>query len=242
MLFFCVTGWCRVLVQGLCGARLLQFYGGGNESCYVIVPVYSYSPGSNCFIVADDGSAVLVDSGIDPGPALRRISELSLTLDALINTHAHYDHVKGNLAVVESTGADVVASRRTAEVLSAGNNQFILSELFGDLLEPMAVDETLGDGDTFAVGELVLEALETPGHSEGSICLYCASEKALFTGDTVFADGVGRTDLPGGSYDALNTSLERLISFAHGHDVEAVYPGHGPAGEASSLARNHAAL
>lgn len=208
----------------------------------MIVPVYSYSSGSNCFIVADGGSAVLVDSGIDPEPALRTISELSLTLDALINTHAHYDHVKGNLGVVESTGADVVASRRTAEILSSGNNQFILAELFGDLIEPMPVDRTLGEGDTVAVGDLSLGVLETPGHSEGSICLYCAAEKALFTGDTVFADGVGRTDLPGGSYEVLKKSFERLMDFADDHDVDSLYPGHGPAGDASSLARNHAAF
>ncbi|MFH1722075.1 MAG: MBL fold metallo-hydrolase [Candidatus Altiarchaeota archaeon] len=205
----------------------------------MIVPLISYSSGSNCFLVYDQGNSVVVDSGIDPEPVLRAISELRITLDSLINTHAHYDHVKGNEKLVESSGCEVFVHKIDAEVLESGNDTFILSELFGDLIGPQSVDRKLKGGDELKIGGLSLMVLHTPGHTKGSICLYCPKEKALFTGDTVFSDGVGRTDLPGGDFGELKKSMEKLISFSEEFEVEKIFPGHGPVGKVGDIQNNY---
>jgi glyoxylase-like metal-dependent hydrolase (beta-lactamase superfamily II) len=91
-----------------------------------------------------------------------------------------------------------------------------------------AVDAALADGEAFAVGALEARVIHTPGHSAGSCCVFFPSEKVLFTGDTLFAGSVGRTDLPGGDFDALDRSIREKL-FTLGDDVR-FFPGHGPGG------------
>ncbi|MFC2154219.1 MBL fold metallo-hydrolase [Candidatus Altiarchaeota archaeon] len=205
----------------------------------MIAPVLSYSMGSNCFLVAGRSRAVLIDSGIDPEPVFRQISELKITLDSLINTHAHYDHVKANPMVVEKTGCDVFIHELDAAPLLDGDNSYLLGGLFGDPLGPLEVDRKLRNGEVLDLGGSSIEIIHTPGHTRGSICLYCKGEKALFTGDAVFADGVGRTDLPGGSFQDLKNSLEVLIQFTEENEVEKIFPGHGPIGEVGDIDKNY---
>jgi glyoxylase-like metal-dependent hydrolase (beta-lactamase superfamily II) len=95
--------------------------------------------------------------------------------------------------------------------------------MFGEKLEPISVARELQEGDKIELGELTLKVLHTPGHTAGSICLY-EPQQRLFSGDTIFSDGVGRTDLPTGDVTALHNSIEGLLKL----DVQNIYPGHGP--------------
>ncbi len=138
----------------------------------------------------------------------------------VVNTHGHFDHVGGNgyflNAKVAIHGAD-------ADVLERGDQELSNATFFDGKLHPKKPDRILKEGDRLEPDRVSLEVIHTPGHSPGSICLYDKGKKILFTGDTVFADGVGRTDLPGGDPKALEQSLQRLLKL----DVEKLLPGHG---------------
>jgi glyoxylase-like metal-dependent hydrolase (beta-lactamase superfamily II) len=110
--------------------------------------------------------------------------------------------------------------------------------MFGfDPVEPPSLDARHEDGDTFSVGECEAKVIHTPGHSPGSSCLWFAEEKVLFSGDTLFSGSVGRTDLPGGDFDALFRSIKEKL-FALGDDVR-FYPGHGPSGSLGDERRSN---
>lgn len=99
------------------------------------------------------------------------------------------------------------------------------------------VDQRLKDGDVIEIAGVKLEVIHTPGHTEGSICLYEPQSKALFSGDTVFADGIGRTDLPGGNWNDIGNSLKRLISLNETRGIDKIYPGHGGLGSGDNIER-----
>jgi glyoxylase-like metal-dependent hydrolase (beta-lactamase superfamily II) len=113
----------------------------------------------------------------------------------------------------------------------------VLSRLFNSPFPLFGVGRTVVDGDVLDLGGVGLEVLHTPGHTPGSICLYDRVDGVLFTGDTVFAEGVGRTDFAGGDAGALRESLERLVGFCEENGVEKIYPGHGPEGTPEDIRR-----
>ncbi len=138
----------------------------------------------------------------------------------IINTHCHFDHVGGNGYFLN---AKVAIHEADAKVLEKGDGELSNANFFDGKLHPRKPDRILKEGDKLDPDKLDLEVIHTPGHSPGSICLYDKKRKILFTGDTVFSDGVGRTDIAGGDSKELESSLQRLLKF----DVEKILPGHG---------------
>jgi hydroxyacylglutathione hydrolase len=137
-------------------------------------------------------------------------------IEWVINTHAHFDHVGGNGYFFD---AKTAIHELDAPVLENGDDELSFAGFFNGKMKARKVDRKLKDGDQING----FRVIHTPGHSPGSICLYDEKDRVLFSGDTVFAEGVGRTDLPGGSGDELKKSLEKL----RGLRVDKLLPGHG---------------
>ena len=179
--------------------------------------------GTNCYLLADEEAkqCAVIDPGDYGAGVAREVSASGYALTAIFLTHGHYDHTGGVEALLkEFPDTPVYLSRKDQYAGDA-----YLQQLFP--LIPGCRD--YGEGDTFAIGNLTVTVMSTPGHSEGSVTLRC--ENALFCGDTLFAGSCGRTDLPGGDWQTINLSLERLAELEGDFTV---YPGHG---ESTTLAR-----
>jgi hydroxyacylglutathione hydrolase len=183
---------------------------------------------SNCHLVADtkSGDALLIDPG-DDSPEIASLREPGgFRVTRIVCTHGHIDHVMG--------GAPARALFGSPLWLHAGDVPWLLKlpaqvAMFGfDLPAVPQVDHRPADGELFTVGGQEVRVIHTPGHSPGSICLWFAAAKVLFTGDTLFTGSVGRTDLPGGDTQALVRSIRERL-FPLGDDVR-FFPGHGPSG------------
>lgn len=192
---------------------------------------------SNIYLIIDEVIALIdTGTGMNFETVKRNLSKFNLTandVELIINTHCHYDHVGGDRDFIEASGCEVAIHELEAELLRKGDCVITLVGVFGKRLEPIEVARELHDGDRVKLGELTLEVLHTPGHTQGSISLYEPERKILFSGDTLFCDGVGRTDLPTSDGKALANSLRRFAKL----EVERLYPGHGPFAEKG--ARRH---
>jgi hydroxyacylglutathione hydrolase len=179
---------------------------------------------TNVHILADSRSreAIAIDTAI---PSLDWIAgELAArdwTLKLIVSTHGHWDHIGDNAAVADHTGAVIAAHPADRERLT---NPEPLYAPFDIPPSVPAVD--LAEGGVVRFGEIRLRVLHTPGHTEGSVCLIAEDQGLLFSGDTLFAAGWGRVDLPGGDADAMVQSLIRLAGL---EDHIGVFPGHGRA-------------
>jgi len=193
------------------------------------VHIYSFAGGpidALCYLVADErsGEAIIIDAPGDiAGEVLERARVLGVRVTAIVATHGHFDHILDLAELKARTGAPVAVHRADAAMLERPS-----TEPFPLPIEIPAVipDRLLAEGDTVTIGAVAFKVLWTPGHTPGSICLHSEAERVLFTGDTLFAGGWGRTDLPGGSVDDLERSLRRLGGLPA--DTR-VFPGHGPA-------------
>ena len=172
---------------------------------------------ANCYVVYDEGSraAVVIDPGGNAAKIKRTLEEKGLRLAAIIHTHDHWDHTAGTDALQKATGAPLY--RHPEDPKSGLLNRSRKSD------QEKIFD--LADGQELVFGPLKFQVLHTPGHSRGHICL--SAEGELFSGDLLFQDGVGRTDLKGGSERELIKSLNQRL--AHLPDQTVVHPGHGPA-------------
>ena len=182
----------------------------------------------NMYVILGSERTALVDTGtgFQIGPYLDGIEKAlgGRALDYVFITHRHYDHVGGLSSVISKFHPnEVVAGETDAVPLREGDSQSTLGTKFGGQIPPMDV-KGARDGDVFDLGDCRLRVIETPGHTSGSICLYDEVNKALFSGDCFFVDGVGRTDLPTASADQMRESLARLRDI----DLDALYSGHGP--------------
>jgi hydroxyacylglutathione hydrolase len=186
--------------------------------CLTVGPVEA-----NCYIVdCGGGRALVIDPGEEGERILRKVRELDLVVDAIVDTHGHFDHLGANAALVDGTGAPLMIHPSDLFYLrSAGAD----AAYYGLSLEPSPEpDILLDDGDIIDAGDITFTVIHTPGHSPGGICLLC--DGCIFTGDTLFADSIGRTDLPGGNTEILLDSIRRKLLPL---DEElTVYPGHGP--------------
>ncbi len=183
---------------------------------------------SNIYLLKDDLN-LLIDAGTGKNfdyvkNEIEKSGPKIQDIDILMNTHEHFDHIGGNHRIVEASDCELMASEPTAKMLEEGDQEETLASAFGGKLEPMKVSRVLSEGDKIKLGESTLEILTTPGHSRGDIALYEPEEKSLFSGDTVFQGGIGRTDLPSSDQGQMKKSLQKLSEL----DVENLYPGHGP--------------
>lgn len=167
---------------------------------------------------------VVIDAGGSVDRLLTRIRKLGLSIRYLIDTHGHFDHIGGNRAFLEATGASFLIHEKDAFLLSMASDS---ARSFGVVAENSPQpDQFLTDGMTIEFGDQRLEVIHTPGHSPGGCCLYSADAGALFTGDTLFNGSVGRTDLPGGSMEVLVRSIRERLAILP--ETTRVFPGHGP--------------
>ncbi len=175
---------------------------------------------TNCYIVIEGGTAAVIDPGDNAAAITKAIAESGAVLGAVLLTHAHFDHM-GALAELTANG-DIPVYLHTLEQPALHDGTRNLSALFGAPLSPVtAAVRPLSDGDTVAVGPLSFTVVHTPGHTPGSVCYL--SEDVLFSGDTLFAQSIGRTDFPGGDLSAMRASLTRIMTLS----ATRVLPGHG---------------
>ncbi len=178
---------------------------------------------SNCFVVGDEksGKAMVVDPGDEPDRIMGIVNNEGFSVDYIVCTHAHFDHVGAAPEIKNATNAKIVTHQDELEIYHSVRD---MAAFWGydteSLPEP---DIFVKDGDEIRVGGLIFKVLHTPGHSPGGICLY--GEGVVITGDTLFAGSVGRTDFHGGDMDKLRQSFDRLMSLPPATEVLA---GHGP--------------
>jgi glyoxylase-like metal-dependent hydrolase (beta-lactamase superfamily II) len=180
----------------------------------------------NCSIIGDEQSreAMVIDPGDDIGDVLAVLKKHQLTVKQIVITHAHIDHIGGAAKLKRLTGAPVLLNMKDQMLLKMLDVQAAWCGMRPP--ENMVIDTSITAGDKLKAGSLVAEVMHTPGHTEGSVCLYLASEKKLIAGDTLFAGSIGRTDLPGGSFKKIMESLLGPVLALP--DDTIVVPGHGP--------------
>jgi hydroxyacylglutathione hydrolase len=187
---------------------------------------------TNVHVLADPRTreAIAIDTAI---PSLAWIAEAlaerDWTLKLIVSTHGHWDHIGDNAAVAAHTGAEIAVHPLDRERLTEPQPLFAPFDI-----PPSVPAVELAEGGLIRFGEIRLRVFHTPGHTEGSVCLFAEDEATLFSGDTLFAGAWGRVDLPGGDADAMVASLARLTGL---EDQVAVLPGHG---ETTTIGRERA--
>jgi hydroxyacylglutathione hydrolase len=180
----------------------------------------------NCSVIGDEASreAIVIDPGDDIQDVLALVRKHQLQVKQIVITHAHIDHVGGAMKLRAATGAPILLNQNDYALLKMLDVQAAWIGVATP--ERVEIDQNLADADTVKAGSLAAQVLHTPGHTEGSVCLYFPVEKKLIAGDTLFAGSIGRTDLPGGSYEKILHSLhQRVLALP---DETVVIPGHGP--------------
>ncbi len=175
-----------------------------------------------CYICIDEktSEAVLIDPAGDFDRIFKTVEKHNATVSYIINTHGHFDHTSGNDYCVKKTGAPLLIHKADSSKLRSIPNR-VLSRTVGGKTSPPAVS-CLKDGDRVNFGSSSLSVIHTPGHSQGSICLYTKGH--VFTGDTLFTEGMGRTDLGDGSAGEIMKSITRKILALPDNTI--IWPGH----------------
>ena len=183
---------------------------------------------SNCFIVScnETREGVVIDAGDEGEVILKTIDRLHINIKAILETHAHIDHVSALDEVQPALGVPVYMHKDELPTYDMLSQQ---AAMFG--LQPprsVSIDRTLQDGDEIPIGKLTAKVLHAPGHSPGSVCFYFAGESPprIIVGDVLFKGSIGRTDLPGGSYGTIIETLTKVMLPLP--DDTIVYSGHGP--------------
>lgn len=181
--------------------------------------------GCNCSVIGDQQTreGIVIDPGDDIQNVLQTVRKHGLIVKQIIITHAHIDHVGGAMKLRAATGAPILLNKRDHALLKMIDVQ----AAWIGMPSPggVEIDQSIEDQDEIKVGNLHASVLHTPGHTQGSICLFFPVEKKLIAGDTLFQGSIGRTDLPGGNFEQIIDSLHsRLLALP---DETIVVPGHG---------------
>jgi hydroxyacylglutathione hydrolase len=180
----------------------------------------------NCSIFGDEESreAIVIDPGADIAKIESILQKHSLSVKAIVVTHAHIDHVAGAKQLKEKTGAPVYMNANDEELLSALDIQ---AQWLGiQTPERVEVDSDANEGTTLALGNSTFHVMHTPGHTQGSISIFIPQQNKLIAGDTLFRDSIGRTDLPGGNTRQILSSIKTKLLVLPEETI--VVPGHGP--------------
>ena len=175
-----------------------------------------------CYLVADrpGGEGILIDPAGDFDKIFKEVEKHTVTITKVVNTHGHFDHTAGNDYVIKKTGAQLLIHEADSPKLGSIINK-VLSRFVGGKGSPRPL-VYLRDGDNITVGSIKLRVMHTPGHSEGSVSLYTKGH--VFTGDTLFTEGMGRTDLADGSTKKIMASIKnKILSLP---DDTVIWPGH----------------
>jgi hydroxyacylglutathione hydrolase len=180
----------------------------------------------NCSIIGDETSreAMVIDPGDDIDDVLAIVRKHNLQVKQIVVTHAHIDHVGGAMKLRAATGAPILLNQNDYALLKMLDMQ--AAWIGVPAPGKVEIDRSITTGESVSAGSHTANVLHTPGHTEGSICLYFPVEKKLIAGDTLFAGSIGRTDLPGGSMQKIMLSLHETVLALP--DETAVVPGHGP--------------
>jgi glyoxylase-like metal-dependent hydrolase (beta-lactamase superfamily II) len=187
----------------------------------IVKPITGGMFDSISYLVGDAGKALLIDAGVKCDRVLSSAKEMNLTIEKIILTHGHIDHVSEIDDIVKQTGAKVYI--HIDDEISLIDARYNVSAYTGEAKTFICKCEPLRDGSTIRLGELEFKVIHTPGHTPGSICIQV--DNTLFSGDTLFNSGYGRVDLPNGSFEDIYRSIvDKLFSLS---DNMIVYPGHG---------------
>jgi len=189
-----------------------------------ILPVGPLS--CNCSVIGEEitHEAMVIDPGDDIEYVLALVEKHNLQVKQIVITHAHIDHVGGAMKLRAATGAPILLNQNDYALLKMLDVQ----AAWIGMKDPgkVEIDHSLGQADTLTAGSLTANVIHTPGHTEGSVCLFFPAERMLIAGDTLFAGSIGRTDLPGGSSKKIIDSLQQKVLALP--DDTLVVPGHGP--------------
>ena len=174
----------------------------------------------NCYGISSDNGAVIIDPSVFDEELVRFFEENGEKEKLILITHAHTDHISGARKLREKTGVKIAASKPASDALV--QPEINMSYHFEERIS-FDSDIKLSDGETFTVGDITVKTIATPGHTAGCMCYLIENE--LFSGDTLFMETIGRTDLPTASYAQMQKSLEKLKKL---DENVRVHPGHGP--------------
>ncbi len=183
--------------------------------------------GTNCFIVRPAGAAAcwIVDPPETVAPLMSRVEAGGFTVDRILLTHGHIDHI-GGVAAVKQAYPDATITAPTGDAAMLTDAMANLSALFGPPLTAPEAEECVDPGDTLQMGELTWRVLDTAGHTPGGVSFYCPEAAVVIAGDALFAGSIGRTDFPGGDHDQLIANIrDHLLTLP---DDTRVLCGHGP--------------
>jgi len=179
---------------------------------------------TRCYVVSKNNKAFIVDPGAEAEKIFSYLKNNDLKLEFIINTHGHFDHIGANEFLKNKTNAEIYIHDKAAEKLISAKKNLSLKFLRRKIISPPA-DRLLKDGDQIIFEDYTMQVLYTPGHSRGGISIYIPKENILFSGDAVFSNGVGRTDLADSSREKLHESIkEKLLVLTE--DTK-IFPGHG---------------
>ncbi len=180
---------------------------------------------TRCYIISNNNNAVVIDPGAEGKKIYNYLIENNLKLEYIINTHAHFDHIAANEFLKNKTGAKILAHPKADSKLTNSKKNLSLSFLNKKITSP-GLDIVLKNKEKIDFEGIILEIIYTPGHSEDGISIYIAEENILFSGDCIFASGIGRTDLEDSNFRDLKKSIEnKLLTLPEETEF---YAGHGP--------------
>jgi len=183
--------------------------------------------GVNCYLLADSRTkeGVVIDPGAEPERIISAVKKNGIKVAAVLNTHGHFDHIGGNRTLTETTGAPLLINKEDEPFLARASTSARMYGLHAE--DSPAPASYLAEGDPINFGGHTIKVIHIPGHSPGGSCFYLENDCILISGDSLFAESIGRTDLPGGSQAQLVGAIRaKLLTLP---DTVKVFPGHGPA-------------